>query len=412
MSYELPSFMIPANGVATPQSVARRRKLAETLSSGMGDASPVGHWTQGLARVLQSGVGAYTDRKAADDEAKGKQGASEALSKALMGGDSEAMTSAMGNPWLEDGQRNMIQQQWQNQNDPDVLLGRKMKEAQLKEMQAPPPPKYEKIGDTLVQIMPDGTVQEVYQGQNNEPMKAPSVETFYDEATGQPYNAQWDAATGGWQRVGGTKAPGKGITINNIDGTPNDGELRKKLQAKEGESWSGYMDAATVSGGMMQDMQVLDELIQVAPQGPITGRLAEAFPGFSSAGDAFQSVIKRVAPTLRAPGSGATSDIEYDGMLKSLPALKNNPVANGMISQVMKAKAAINIERGRIISQYSSGEIDAPTARAQIDTLNKRSIMTPDMKKALLGLGGDQAEPQSEFDGMSDEELEALANGQ
>jgi hypothetical protein len=59
-----------------------------------------------------------------------------------------------------------------------------------------------------------------------------------------------------------------------------------------------------------------------------------------------------------------------------------------MISQIMKAKAQINIERGQIVAAYSNGEIDAPMARKQMNEINKRSIMSPEMKKALLGLGG------------------------
>src|SRR5690606_29736713 len=133
-----------------------------------------------------------------------------------------------------------------------------------------------------------------------------------------------------WMR--GNKASGA-TTVNNVVNPavpgvpPDEEELRKKLGGKEGESWAAMLDARTVSAGTMQDMQLLDEIITMAPQGPITGRLANAFPGVSSAADAFNSVVKRVAPTLRSPGSGSTSDIEYDGMLKSLPQLSARPEA-------------------------------------------------------------------------------------
>jgi hypothetical protein len=49
--------------------------------------------------------------------------------------------------------------------------------------------------------------------------KAPSMETLYDEKTGQPYKAQWDTATKSWKRIGGNKADENGITITNPDGT-------------------------------------------------------------------------------------------------------------------------------------------------------------------------------------------------
>ncbi|MBS9719044.1 hypothetical protein ACFFUT_09615 [Pseudohalocynthiibacter aestuariivivens] len=141
----------------------------------------------------------------------------------------------------------------------------------------------------------------------------------------------------------------------------------------------------------------MDELIKLAPQGPISGRLASAFPGVSSAGDAFQSVVKRVAPTLRAEGSGSTSDIEYEGMLRSLPALGNKPEANVMIAQIMRQKAAINMERSQIVQDYQSDLIDVQEARTRMRELDQRSIMTPEMQQALTGLS------TGSLDGGSDE---------
>lgn len=176
--------------------------------------------------------------------------------------------------------------------------------------------------------------------------------------------------------------PGTSVTVNNGDG-PNDAKLRGKLMEKEGELWSTYLETGATSAGTVQDMAALDELIAVAPQGPITGRLAEIFPGFSTAGDAFQSIVKRVAPTLRAPGSGATSDIEYDGMLRSLPALRNTPEANAAIASMMKAKAEINVKRAAVIAAYQNGEIDATQARKDMTELDKISILSPEAAAAL-----------------------------
>ncbi len=193
-----------------------------------------------------------------------------------------------------------------------------------------------------------------------------------------------------------------GATTVNVGGEPGDGDLRKELDKKTGEQWSTYQTVGANSAAMTQDMQIIDELIKIAPQGPVTGRLAEMFPGYSSAGDAFQSIVKRIAPTLRAPGSGATSDIEYEGMLRSLPALRNKPEANTMISEVIKAKAALNVERARIIDAYQSGQISAGDARNQMAEIDKRSIMTPEMRKALVGIG---AEPV-EMDGYVIQEVE------
>jgi len=214
---------------------------------------------------------------------------------------------------------------------------------------------------------------------------------------------QVNTQTGKVDAIGGS---GVNVSLNTGEGA--DAALNKKLSEKEGEAWAGYKEAATVSASNAQDFAVLDELIQIAPQGPITGRLAETFKGFSSAGDAFQSIVKRIAPTLRAPGSGATSDIEYDGMLRSLPALGNTPEANAMIASIMKAKSDINIRRGELITQYQNGDMSIGDARRQMNELNRASILTPEMRRALDGLGAAPSESSGEAPTGVDPELWAV----
>lgn len=185
------------------------------------------------------------------------------------------------------------------------------------------------------------------------------------------------------------KAGASTTTVNNNIGGENsaDAKMREELSKEEGKRWSELQNSGLVSSSLAQDFQALDELMTVAPQGPITGRLAEVFPGFSSAGDAFQSVVKRVAPSLRVPGSGATSDIEYEGMLQSLPRLSTSPEGNKAIAEMMKAKAQLNIQRAEIISRYQNEEVSAKEARRQLAAINAASIMTPALRTALQGTG-------------------------
>jgi soluble lytic murein transglycosylase-like protein len=185
-------------------------------------------------------------------------------------------------------------------------------------------------------------------------------------------------------RIGGGDTNVEVTLPGQPEGLPADEEaLRSKLGGKEGEAWAAYLDQGTISSGTMSDMQMLDQLIEMVPSGPVEGRLAAAFTGYSNAADAFQSVVKRVAPTLRATGSGATSDIEYEGMLKSLPQLAARPEANRAISAMMKAKAQINIERADVVARYQNNEISATDARKALRDINSRSIMTPELKAIL-----------------------------
>lgn len=187
----------------------------------------------------------------------------------------------------------------------------------------------------------------------------------------------------------GPKVLGGSNTTVNIGGdTDADAKMRGELSKDEGTRLSKLQSAANVAAGSAQDFAVLDELIGMAPQGPLTGRLAQAFPGVSSAGVLFNSFVQRIAPSLRVEGSGATSDIEFEGMLRSLPALQNKPDANRAIAEVFKQKAEINIRRGDIITQYQNGEIDAKTMRNQLTAINRQSILSPQLKQILGEMGG------------------------
>lgn len=316
-------------------------------------------------------------------------GSAGAITRDAQGGPSLQMLMETANePFLNDSQRGIInallEQQMQNSDPMRQLQIQKLQQ----ELNATPERKTVTINGRLVDAQ---TGQEI--ANFPEQPKAPDDPTDVREY--KFYVDQEKAANrepipfNDWQ-LQGKRA---GATTVTVGGEPADGALRKKLDEKTGELWSSYQQTGATSAATAQDMQVLDELIKVAPQGPITGRLAELFPGVSSAGDAFQSIVKRIAPTLRAPGSGATSDIEYDGMLRSLPALRNRPEANAAISQIMKAKAAINVERSGIVDAYGRGEISAGEARNKIAELDKRSILTPELSQAIGDLGGEGGGP-------------------
>lgn len=59
----------------TPEQVARKRELAELARSRAGDTSPVGHWTQGAARVVDALGGVLNERRADRAETAGMSGA-------------------------------------------------------------------------------------------------------------------------------------------------------------------------------------------------------------------------------------------------------------------------------------------------------------------------------------------------
>ena len=90
--------------------------------------------------------------------------------------------------------------------------------------------------------------------------------------------------------------------------------------------------------------------------GPMAEALGIKLDGLSDI-QAFNSIVQRVAPTLREPGSGSTSDIEFRGMLNALPQLSSNPAARTAILDTMEAMARDKQARGEIAAKVLNREI-------------------------------------------------------
>ena len=366
------------SGVYSRADVDRKRRLAEMLMKDDFQArEPFG----ALAKALTGARAGFEDAQADQGEKQGNQIMADLLK-------SKDWQGVMGSEWATPqnlAMASMLQGRAWNQQDQQANWARE--DARFAQQQGMPDWQTLESGGDVYRWNakdPNATPSLFFDGPDAAPA-APKIEEAFDPVTGRPIKKQWGGAAG-WQDFGGVAAPKDPlVTVNTGDTT--DGALSKALSTKEGESWATIKDAGMVAGAMGQDLALLDELIKVAPQGPIIGPLAETFKGFSSAGDAFQSIVKRVAPSLRTPGSGATSDIEYQGFLDSLPALKNSPEGNRMINQIMKTKAAINKQRSDIVTAYQAGEMSVNEARKAMAELNSTPLMTPEMKSALAGVG-------------------------
>jgi hypothetical protein len=75
---------------STPGAVERRRRLAEQLIKDGTSTAPVPHWTVGLARMLQAGIGAHDLRQADAQEKAGRDSANQILAKFLSSSPSTA----------------------------------------------------------------------------------------------------------------------------------------------------------------------------------------------------------------------------------------------------------------------------------------------------------------------------------
>jgi|GEM_PF-3475408 len=89
------AFVWGAGGARkTPDQIAREREIASALMANGMDFSPVGHWTQGLARVANAAAGAFKDYRAGKAEAQNAAESSNLIARALGGfGGQDASTA-------------------------------------------------------------------------------------------------------------------------------------------------------------------------------------------------------------------------------------------------------------------------------------------------------------------------------
>lgn len=360
------SFLFGAGQQAsTPAEAARLR----AISAALGQKEAPHSFGTGLSAIGD----ALVSRKYADDAAsaeKAGQASADEAFKSLTGDGSTPtqaqIMQALANPWMNDGEQAVTQ-------------------ALFTQTAAP---KTQVVNGKLINTLTGEVVADYGPKESWRPMTT-EEKAAYGVKEGD--GAAW-SINPLTQEV--KKEGGNGQTINVDAGQAGSSvaELNKQLGKGEGTTWQGYVDAGASSAGAAQDFQILDQLSQVAPQDPLSGPLLQTFPGLNSAGAAFQSVVKRIAPTLRAPGSGATSDIEYEGMLNSLPSLSNKPEANRVILAMMRNKAEINQQRAEVVMQYQSSPgtaADAAAARQKLQEINRKSLLTPELTAALQGLGVD-----------------------
>jgi hypothetical protein len=157
-----------------------------------------------------------------------------------------------------------------------------------------------------------------------------------------------------------------GTTINL--GEKGNQKFLEALNKGKGTELAAQMAAGAKATEVNMDLKVLFDLAGQAPTGAIAGRFAEMFPEFNDISALRQSIIKRVAPTLRVEGSGSTSDIEFQGMIEGLGRLTNSQEANQAIVGIMIEKNNFNIARARIINDFWESGADM----SKLPEMNKR----------------------------------------
>lgn len=101
----------------TPDDIERQRKMAEAQAQAGMDYSPVGSWTQGLARVAQGLLGAFDERKLDKASAANDAEEKDVVAKLLTnGGAGTAPLAALANPNLSAGTQSIAKLLYERNN--------------------------------------------------------------------------------------------------------------------------------------------------------------------------------------------------------------------------------------------------------------------------------------------------------
>lgn len=143
-------------------------------------------------------------------------------------------------------------------------------------------------------------------------------------------------------------------------------EFDKKGAQLAAERYNTMAQEGTAAQQMVGNVQNLTELGKVIGTGrwaqvkKAWGPWAESFgvkvDGLNET-QAFESMKSSIAPGLRPPGSGASSDTDVALFLNGLPSLGNTSEGNALIADTIKSVQDVKIQAAQIANRVNKGEI-------------------------------------------------------
>ena len=241
-------------------------------------------------------------------------------------------------------------------------------------------------------------------------------------AAGMPLDAGWNEylkrSQPGYGQAGGDPFTlGPGQVRYGADGKPiaqgpaqspenifNIGENTSAFTKKADELAAGRMSEIVTAGqgaqSFMGDINTLAEIGKTLQTGKraeamaMVGPFAEAIgidiEGLGEA-EAYEAIIARMAPAMRPPGSGASSDFDAKQFLRSLPALGNSPEGNAIIQQTFTALQQNRMAAMDIANRALSGEISWNEADKRIANLGDPFTAFNDYRAKTKGGNKDAA---------------------
>ncbi|MDR6826489.1 hypothetical protein J2X48_000707 [Bosea sp. BE271] len=202
--------------------------------------------------------------------------------------------------------------------------------------------------------------------------------------------------------------PGFGPAGTRIDLNKGENKFDEEMGKGQAKRFNDLIAEGDVAQGRLADIQTLRETSRrLGSQGSSANLKATVGPYAESLGikvdglsdiQLYESITQRLAPTLRAPGSGSTSDIEFKGFLRAIGPLSNTPAAREMILDTFEAASRNDIARADIASRLAQKEITRGQAEKEIRSLPNPLEAFREFRKQNPDLVGQAIKESAETD--------------
>jgi hypothetical protein len=181
-----------------------------------------------------------------------------------------------------------------------------------------------------------------------------------------------------------------------------DNKFFGKSAEKAAERFAGYQEQGLKSSELTNNVGRMAELSKTIGTGKWAEVRKTVGPWAQAVGvdveglddiQAFEAMVSAVAPQMRVPGSGATSDFDANQFLKSLPSMANTPEGNALIARTTTA-----IEQNKIRAAEISNRVydpEDPLYGKWADAEKEINALPDPFTEFRKARGGSNASPDS-----------------
>lgn len=370
------------SGSLTAADAARKRELAKQL---MGSGFKAKNALGVLASALEGAASGSYDKEASSAEAMGQKTVADLLQN-------KDYTGAMSSEWASPQQAALASalqgRDWSSQDRQAQWAREDQRAAQQAALQR------EQMAQPDWQTLNAGG--DVFRWNAKDPNSRP--ELFFDGPTATPDlpTSVQEFQFSQQNPEFGTFLQNKSGPLVNVNTGENSGPFQKKIDESAATRYDQMLSEGQNAQAFTSDLMSLNDLAKgfttgkeaevMKMVGPYAQALGIDVQGLGPA-QAYDAIIARMAPQMRQPGAGASSDFDARQFLKSLPGLGNTPQGNSMIIQTFQNIQNSKVKAAEIANRVARGEISWQEGDKLISQLGNPFQAFKDMSKSTSGAG-------------------------